>query len=385
MKRCLPGLFGRWAGFVGEERITPATEEWPYVGKQTDEVRRFLDLLHKSNKPTVYFLHLLMPHLPFSYNEHGQRHRHQVSVRGNIRKVDGGHNYPSEQMAILAQQAHLIQLVFVDRILGMILDKLEEIEILEDALVVVTSDHGSSYYWNDEISGDERLIIQASDTMYVPLFIKAPNQDAGVISDRFMQIVDIVPTIADMLDVQINWQVDGISALTSNQKPRKRIASLPKRMEFDSVVDPSYFSLHRRIELFGTRTIDGLYSCGPQSELLGTETTALPSTDSPVEAVVSNRGMLRRVDAAGSQVPAYVKGQISGLPSGTRASDLILAVAMNGVIRSTARAMDKDGKITFLTRIPPSSYTEEMNQVSVHLVNLDKDGTPTSLTNLVEK
>jgi hypothetical protein len=50
------------------------------------------------------------------------------------------------------------------------------------------------------------------------LFIKAPNQSAGVVSDAPIEGVDILPTLADMLDIEVPWPVDGSSVL--DEDPR---------------------------------------------------------------------------------------------------------------------------------------------------------------------
>ena len=50
---------------------------------------------------------------------------------------------------------------------------------------------------------------------WVPLFVKEPGQTEGVVSDANVLTVDVVPTIADVLDIDIPYPVDGRSALGS--------------------------------------------------------------------------------------------------------------------------------------------------------------------------
>jgi arylsulfatase A-like enzyme len=51
------------------------------------------------------------------------------------------------------------------------------------------------------------------DVLPVPLFIKEPNQRKGKISDVNAQAIDVLPTIADLLDVPLPWKVDGVSLI----------------------------------------------------------------------------------------------------------------------------------------------------------------------------
>lgn len=43
----------------------------------------------------------------------------------------------------------------------------------------------------------------AADIMPIPLIIKAPGGPRGLVSDRNVQSIDVLPTIADLLDVDI--------------------------------------------------------------------------------------------------------------------------------------------------------------------------------------
>ncbi len=65
----------------------------------------------------------------------------------------------------------------------------------------------------------------ARDVMHVPLFIKEPFQESGRTSDRNVESIDVLPTIAELLDVEIPWRVDGVSATdeTRPERPLKRI------------------------------------------------------------------------------------------------------------------------------------------------------------------
>jgi hypothetical protein len=79
---------------------------------------------------------------------------------------------------------------------------------------------------------------------------------------------------------------------------------------------------------------------------------------------------------------------------------LTIAVAINGVIRNTSRttrvavssltpehaAIADDGdSVHFLVRVPPESFVEGKNTVTVHAVVQDEHGGPVSLVNFAEK
>ena len=61
------------------------------------------------------------------------------------------------------------------------------------------------------------------DILPVPLLVKLPHQDQGLISDRNVQVVDILPTIAEVLNVDLPWRVDGRSLLETSQPDRTEL------------------------------------------------------------------------------------------------------------------------------------------------------------------
>ncbi len=231
-KTKLPPIHGQWADFCSPKaKNTSVSVAWPYVGKKPDAVKRFIETFSDTPQPKFYFLHSLLPHFPFMYNENGQRHANKIKLMTqDFRKPTGHNNWPSETIANLGYQAHLIQLKFTDRLLGRVLDQLNRFDLFDKSLIVLTADHGTSFYWNSTGLSDEKIKeIQAGDTMYVPLFIKMPFQSQGNINDKQVETIDILPTIADILQVDIPWKADGVSVFEARLPTRNRIGVLPQK------------------------------------------------------------------------------------------------------------------------------------------------------------
>ncbi len=405
-RRILPTMEGQWRAFLGGGSDPSSESSWPYVDsyKRLSSVKQFIDLLQKRNEPSFYFLHSLLPHFPFAYNERGQLHVSKFSfMTMHFREATGFNDWPDETTANLAYQAHLLQLSFTDLLLGIILDRLLELELFEDSLLIVTSDHGTSFYWDSAGLPPNRLAqVQASGTMNVPLMIKLPGQRKGRISDRLVQTIDIVPTIADVLQMKIPWEIGGVSALESTRPKPEKFAYLPGYMSFGSVVDPDNLSLKRKIELFGTHSLDGIYRSGPHKEMLGRSVTSFPSSNSTATIKLHDPERYRAVDPTGPRVPAYVEGQIENLPEDLEKSQLTIAVAVNGVIKGTTKTTrvaisslrpqnrgqpqkesatitPDDGKVHFLVRVPPESFVKGKNEITVHAVFQTTQGEPPSL------
>jgi hypothetical protein len=409
LRQFLPTMEGQWRGFLAARIDRPTTRSWPYADSfsRSSSIKQFIDSLEKTNVPSFYFLHSLLPHYPFEYNEHGQLHANKFNfMTMHFREASGVNDWFDETTANLAYQAHLLQLSFTDQLFGLILDKLVEKELWDESIVIVTSDHGTSFYWDSTNLPNEKLAeVQASGTLYVPLLIKMPGQSRGEISDKLAKTIDLVPTLADVLDVEIPWGAEGVSVFESEIPERAIRAALPRPLEFGPVADPDDLALRRKIELFGTHSLDGLYRVGPHKKILGKPVSSFQTLGSTAVVQLRNPSQYHIVDPAGPRLPAYVEGRITNLPAAMAIAELPIAVAVNGVIRSTTatttvsisglptgtrngsnpiHTIDRasnpvDGIVHFLARLPAQSFAPGRNEVTVHAVVEDENGALLSL------
>ncbi len=106
-------------------------------------------------------------------------------------------------------QRHLLQVGYADTVLGALIDRLEAEGLWDDALVVVVADHGIAFEAGSPTrhpTGDN-----VQEIYRVPLLIKAPGQTEGQTDDRNAMLIDVVPTVIDLLDIQVDWDLDGVS------------------------------------------------------------------------------------------------------------------------------------------------------------------------------
>jgi len=109
-----------------------------------------------------------------------------------------------------------------DRGVGQVLDLLEETGRLEDALVIVTSDHGESF-------GDHGVLVGhgvalTDDQLRVPLVLRLPGREgAGRRLDTLADLSDLMPTVLESMHVPVPAEVQGESLLgLLRDRPRRR-------------------------------------------------------------------------------------------------------------------------------------------------------------------
>jgi len=99
----------------------------------------------------------------------------------------------------------------------------------------------------------------AADVMPVPLIVKLPRTvppAAGIIDDRNVESIDILPTIVAVLRIELPWTVDGTSALEPSKRRReKKIYSGEARRVRaylpDDLARERQMALDRQVAIFG--------------------------------------------------------------------------------------------------------------------------------------
>jgi hypothetical protein len=237
----------------------------------------------------------------------------------------------------LAHQRHLLQLAYTDRLVGQVVDKLKAEGLWDQSLVVLTADHGAGWTPGEKPRRLEQH--NAPQLMWVPHLIKAPGQDTGVVDDRNWEQVDLLPTIADLVNIKVPWKLDGSSQTgpPARQRPEKWWYDDPgKRQVRDGssnwsvVLQGETDSLVRGAE--GTR---GLYRFGAFADLVYRHPASVgPVAGPPATAVMDDWKAYGRVNRASGRLPALVSGKLtSPLPP---AGSTVL-VAVNGQVGGEAK------------------------------------------------
>lgn len=97
----------------------------------------------------------------------------------------------------------------VDRHIGRVLQKLDDLELWDDTIVVITSDHGTSIGEHNRTGKsnicdhDERYWPIYPEVSHVPFLIGGGAIPAGVSLQMLAQPVDILPTLAELADVNL--------------------------------------------------------------------------------------------------------------------------------------------------------------------------------------
>ncbi|HEV2754929.1 MAG TPA: sulfatase-like hydrolase/transferase [Actinomycetota bacterium] len=325
----------------------------------------FLGDLAPPDRPRLHLLHLVFPHGPWRYLPDGRRYLEVDPMPGEVNERGRGTSWRRDGWLVTqGYQRHVLQTQLADKLVSALLVKLKRTKLFDDALLVVTADHGIGW----EPGAPKRLPNKrtAGTLGWVPLFVKAPGQRDPYVSDAPAQTVDVLPTIAGHLDAATWPGVDGIPLATEHPLRRRRL-----------VVDvrvPRGLRLLRRAveekhELLGGP--DGKIdpwrvAPGAAESLVGLQVGEM--TVGGPGAATFRSAALEALVASGPRegtFPAFFEGTIDGVTGDRRP---LVAIAVNGKIAGVTRSYRSYGLLWFGALLRPGAFTEGDDEVELFLV-----------------
>ena len=334
--------------------------------------RAWIDALKASQQPTLYYKHILLPHVPWIFLPTGQRYTH--TVLGPIIGLNSSEVSVFDRTLVnQSWQRHLLQTGAADKLLGELIERMKETGLWEKAMLVVLADHGVSFRVG---ATDRRTIVPANamDIAPIPLFVRNPGQRRGGRNYGLVRTYDVLPTVAARIGLPLPRGLSGRVASSRAVRRRGRVTVLSRSaigrvtMSRRRLIALKKVALRRQVALFGSgrRT---LYDFGPHRRLRGRPVARLRVvTGGPVKARLSDPEDYTSVRPTAGFLPVFVSGRITG---GGRGSRRDIAVAVNGVIRGVTRStrLRRRNAEYFSVLIDPRSLVKGRNQVEVLAVS----------------
>ena len=344
--REMPGLSSRipreWFGLIppttGGRKSLKGQIIYSWDEHRDVQFQHFLECLTPGTRPGFRFLHIALPHYPWSILPSGNPclpgARITQPTYGLLQEMWTTDPWPVQQ----AWQRNLLQLQYADRCINRLLDTLQSHGQLDQSLLVVTADHGMSFVPGASLREptDQTL----PDILPIPLFIKLPGQSQGTISDRNVETIDILPTMAEVVGMPVSSEWQGSSLLKDTSRPRKTV-----RGSLNTVLEPDFPSRFRHVErliaVFGNGgPEDRIGRLNQRPELVGQQVSKFPQEASLLTTLVTETHVQSLVQINPEQPETnYVPSLIHGYLHGTQTSDgpVEIAIAVQGRIVVTTR------------------------------------------------
>jgi Sulfatase len=368
----LPSVSENWGNFGGgdEEEAAPTDDlkrntMGNLQGGRQVRFEEWTDAIQPGRRPQLAFKHTLLPHVPWQYLPDARRYR---STANDAVPGLSTQSYEDQGQLNVLLQRHFLQTGFADYELRRLWRHLKDVGLWDDALIVVAADHGVAF----PLGSVQRRRLKpetADEIAPVPLFMKAPGQEKGRVNDAWVETIDILPTMFDLLDLDPRVEMDGHSAFSPEVKRRDELRILIRntfdvlRIPADRFERERQAVVDRNVRLFGTGR-DGperIYRIGPDQELIGQPASAAGER---LDVDLVYAADYENVDVDSPFVPTQVVGHVRS-PGGPGRN---VAVAVNGTIVAVGSTFElvagEEGELVSVM-VPPSAFRSGRNRVEV--------------------
>jgi arylsulfatase A-like enzyme len=175
-------------------------------------------LARQGTQPFFLYLHYMSPHQPYTPPAPFDRTfvpdpkvaPVTVNPRKTYRLFEIGDPLPEERRQdLIARYDGAI--LFADHVLGELVATLRALDLLDETLVVVTSDHGEEFYEHHNWGHGQSLY---NELIHVPLVMRWPARlPGGRRVGRIVRSVDVMPTILELVGIPRTLSMAGRSLL----------------------------------------------------------------------------------------------------------------------------------------------------------------------------
>jgi len=198
-----------------QPQISPIPEEHHETKWVADQALDFIDTFHKV--PFLCYASWMQPHWPVHvpkewadmydieeidppiWSEEEQDHLPWVSrMQRDCSDMADSENEPAMKRMLRSKALYYASISYIDHQVGRILDRLEKYGLMDDTLIVFTTDHGEMLF-------DHKTMAKRSPydpSIRIPFIVSGPGMhNPGIPSDDFTTLMDVAPTVYEFTGV----------------------------------------------------------------------------------------------------------------------------------------------------------------------------------------
>ncbi len=325
----------------------------------------------RSDRPTLHFAHVLLPHRPWMLTPEMRRSRALPTDKRSNTILDRVRD---------EYQAHLLQYAATDSLIGNMVATMKKSKNWERTMIIVTADHGVTFMPGES----KRKTINASnqatleDIYRIPLFVKYPGQQAGTIDDCTASSVDILPTVIATTRIDAGWKTDGADLLHSCPARTSRTIIWP---DGTAKMTSTFAAVQTRAQYYDSwitsdGSVDDITRAGVNGDLVGTtlvanteiETELSWSLDRPEDFTNIGSGRL-------DFVPAQVQGRLTaGRDFGPNEEGLIVVDGVAVGVISELSGLRDGVSTSFRSNLLSRLIAPGKHEVTLWIVDRTSDG-----------
>jgi len=179
---------------------TPANDQLKRDGKLVLEALDWIEA--EPGAPFFAWLHLMAPHMPYTPAEPPASAPDYEGLvldaftNETLEMCRAGRFSPDRNERGRIEALYRREVAETDSVVGIFLDGLKDLGVLDQTLIVLTSDHGEEFW---EHGGIEHGHSMFDELLRVPLYLHCPWRAAPGESDTPVFLTDVYPTVLDLL------------------------------------------------------------------------------------------------------------------------------------------------------------------------------------------
>lgn len=180
----------------------------------TDRVKNRLAKAAKSDRPFFWHVFYSCNHLPYRspepyssmFTDPNYSGPNKNGVDFDIDEFIGGTDLEDKWNALPEKEVRQIRDLYdgctrmFDDNVGQILKALKESGLSENTIVIITADHGDNLYEEGVTLGHGLTFNGGLQANHVPMVVYVPGKDGRAIR-KYVRLIDLIPTLADLLEV----------------------------------------------------------------------------------------------------------------------------------------------------------------------------------------
>ena len=175
--------------------------------------------------------------------------------------IHGLYRQPYHKKELQRQLAYAYGMVsFMDKYIGKILDKLRELDLEKDTIIVFTTDHGDMF---GQHGLRHKCIFHYEDLLRIPMIVKyAGRIPAGSRIDGIQSLIDLAPTFLSLCGIPVPPCMDGVDespVWTGQERQERTWAICENRHEPHTMNIRSYMEQRYKITVHDGRSYGELY------------------------------------------------------------------------------------------------------------------------------
>lgn len=221
----------------------------------SNEAQRYIETHAKDKEPFLLFISIATPHFPHHTAPEEYKNLYPES------EIKIAPNVPEELHQKIRKElnGYYAHCTATDKAVGELIDKIRDLGLMENTVLVFTSDHGEMMGAHDERPRSKQ--VAWDESIHVPFLIKYPfmGDNKGKVVNAPLTTPDILPSLLGIVNIKIPKSIEGedLSWLIKSPDPEiDRTALIMNICPFGN----EYFNEEYR----GIRTSQYTYVCSPE-------------------------------------------------------------------------------------------------------------------------